>query len=144
MVLFFIRNIDAFAFFWRILLIVIILGFISLSFDYSDDNNNNGHYYLYQHKDNLAYAHFFGTTKKIDSYQIIFQPFPPVPFAGEKSTLSFSILDKDNLNVNNIHAALLIKDKNTGKVVDTIPYKFYEFSDISFPYIFQNNSDYLY
>jgi hypothetical protein len=49
---------------------------------------------------------------------------------------------KDNLNVNNVYAALIIKEKNTGKVVGQIPYKFYEFSDITFPYKFQNNLDY--
>ena len=35
------------------------------------------------------------------------------------------------------------KEKNTGRVVKQIPYKFYEFSDITFPYKFQNNSDYM-
>ena len=73
----------------------------------------------------------------------MFQAFPFVPFAGENSTLNFSILDKDNLNVNNVYAALIIKEKNTGRVVKQIPYKFYEFSDITFPYKFQNNSDYM-
>ena len=55
-------------------------------------------------------GHFFGTTKNIGNYQIVFAPYPPLPFAGDNSTLlNFSILDKENQNVNNIFASLLIK-----------------------------------
>ena len=92
---------------------------------------------------NIAYAHFFGISKNIDNYQIVFQPLPIVPEANENSTLNFSILDKDNANVYNVYAALVIREKNTGKVVGQIPYKFYEFSDITFPYKFANNTDYI-
>ena len=91
---------------------------------------------------NIPYAHFFGKQKTIDNYRIVFQPSSSTPSAGENATLNFSILVKDNLNVNNVYAALIIKEKNTGKVVGQIPYKFYEFSDITFPYKFQNNLDY--
>ena len=91
----------------------------------------------------LAYAHFFGSTKTIGNYRIVFQPFPTVSAANESSTLNFSILDKDNANVNNVYAALAIREKNTGKVVEQVPYKFYEFSDITFPYKFTNNTDYI-
>jgi hypothetical protein len=73
----------------------------------------------------------------------VFQPFPIVPEANENSTLNFSILDKDNANVNNVYAALTIREKNTLKVVTQIPYKFYEFSDIAFSYKFRNNTDYM-
>ena len=102
--------------------------------DYIFSRGNNNH---------IAFAHFFGATKTIDNYQIVFQAFPFVPYAGENSTLNFSILDKDNANVNNVYAALIISDKNTGKTVTPIPYKFYEFSDITFPYRFQNKSNYI-
>ena len=103
----------------------------------------DSHTHILSSQNNLAYAHFVGTTRTIGDYRIVFQAFPFVPFAGENSTLNFSILDKDNLNVNNVYAALIIKEKNTGRVVKQIPYKFYEFSDITFPYKFQNNSDYI-
>jgi hypothetical protein len=92
---------------------------------------------------NTAYAHFFGISKKIDNYQIVFQPLPIVPEANENSTLNFSILDKDNANVNNVYAALTITEKNTAKVVVQLPYKFYEFSDITFPYKFRNSTGYI-
>jgi hypothetical protein len=38
---------------------------------------------------------------------------------------------------------LTIKDKATGKLVEQTPSKFYEFSDISFPYKFRSNSNYM-
>ena len=92
----------------------------------------------------LAYAHFFGATKTVGNYQIVFQPFPFVPFVGDNSTtLNFSILDSNNSNVNNVYAALIIKEKNTGSIVGQIPYKFYEFSDITFRYPFQNVGNYV-
>ena len=92
-----------------------------------------------KNNEHMAYAHFFGATKKVDNYQIVFQPFPFVPFVGDNSTtLNFSILDNNNSNVNNIYAALVIKERNTGNVLGQIPYKFYEFSDISFRYPFQH------
>src|SRR5205807_10387915 len=85
----------------------------------------------------IIYGHYFGATKVIDKYQIVFQSFPFVPFVGNNSTtLNFSILDNNNSNVNNIYAALVIKEKNTGKVIGQVPYKFYEFSDITFKYPF--------
>lgn len=93
--------------------------------------------------DHLAYAHFFGSIKQIGNYQIVFQPLPFVPFANEDSTLNFSILDKNNANANNVYAALTIKDKATGKLVEQTQSKFYEFSDISFPYKFRSNSNYM-
>ena len=98
-------------------------------------NNNND--------DNIAYAHFFGATKNIGNYKIIFQTFPFVPFAGENSTLNFSILDKDNSNINNVYAAFVIKEISISRVVYHTPYKFYEFSDITVPYKFQNNTRYV-
>jgi hypothetical protein len=60
----------------------------------------------------LHTAHFSGASKNINNYQIIFQPFPFVPFAGDNSTtLNFSILDSNNSNVNNVYSALVITEK---------------------------------
>jgi hypothetical protein len=88
-------------------------------------------------------GHFFGTTKNIGDYQIVFAPYPALPFAGDNSTLlNFSILDKDNLNVNNIFASLTVKNKVNGSIVQNFPFKFYEFSDITFPYTFKEVGDY--
>jgi hypothetical protein len=92
----------------------------------------------------LVSGHFFGTTKKAGDHQIVFAPYPPLPFAGDNSTiLNFSILDKDNQNLDNIFASLIIKNKINNSVVQNIPFKFYEFSDISFPYTFKKTGDYL-
>ncbi|MGI8833679.1 MAG: hypothetical protein ACR2IS_13720 [Nitrososphaeraceae archaeon] len=92
-----------------------------------------------------AYAHFVGgDTKTIDNYKILLLLSPSKPIVGDNSTnLNFSILDKDqNTELELIFAALTIKEKNSGKIVHQVPYKFYEFGDITFPYTFQNNNDY--
>ena len=91
-----------------------------------------------------ADAHFFGATKTVNGYQIVFQPAPSVPLAGDNSTLlNFSVLDKDNQNVNNIFASLIIKEKNSGDVLKIFPFKFYEFSDLTFPFTFKKIGDYV-
>lgn len=91
----------------------------------------------------LAYGHFFGPTKNIDKYQVVFAPYPSNPAPGDNSTLlNFSILE-NNTNIYNIHAAVVIAEKQTGGIVDQIPYSLYEFSDITIPYTFQNTGDYI-
>jgi hypothetical protein len=91
----------------------------------------------------LAYGHFFGENITRDGYQVVFQPFPFAPMAGDNTTLNFSILDEENLNINNIFSALTIRDKQTNETIEQIPYEQYLYSDITFPYRFENNSDYL-
>ena len=88
-------------------------------------------------------GHFFGATKNIGDYQIIFAPYPALPFAGDNSTLlNFSILDKENQNVNNIFASLIIKNNVNGSIIQNTPFRFYEFSDITIPYTFKDIGDY--
>lgn len=95
-----------------------------------------------------AYAHVTidsgATVKTIDNkYQIAFQPYPKLVSAGQDSTLHFSILDESKSNLIGIYAALVMKEKETGKVVEQMPYRFYETSDISIPYKFHDNSNYV-
>jgi hypothetical protein len=96
----------------------------------------------------LAYAHIFTDTpntitKNIGKYQIVFLPYPNIPLTNDNSTkLNFSLME-NKTDVYNVFVSLIIKDKNSGNVVEQIPYKFYEFGDITFPYTFQNVSDYI-
>jgi hypothetical protein len=92
----------------------------------------------------LAYGHFpGGTTKSIDRYQVVFAPYPSNPAPGDNSTqLNFSVLE-NNTNIYNIHAAVVITEKQSGDVVDQVPYKLYEFSDITVPYTFEDAGDYV-
>ena len=101
-----------------------------------------------QEKNHLAYAHIFtdtqGTvvTKNIDSYQLDFRPFPNIPVVNDNSTkLNFSLME-NKTDVYNVFVSLIIKDRNSN-VIEQIPYKFYEFGDISLPYTFQNVGDYI-
>ena len=91
----------------------------------------------------LAYGHFFGENVTRDGYQVVFQPFPFAPMAGDNTTLNFSILDEENLNIHNIFSALIIKDKKSNETIAQIPYKQYKYSDITIPFRFTNNSEYL-
>ncbi len=104
---------------------------------------------IYQEKNlPLAYAHIFTDTpntitKNIDKYQVVFLPYPNIPSVNDNSTkLNFSLME-NNTDVYNVFVSLIIKDRNSGNVVEQIPYKFYEFGDIALPYIFQNVSDYI-
>ena len=96
----------------------------------------------------LAHAHIFINTnntiaKNIDKYQLVFLPYPDIPIANDNSTrLNFSLME-NKTDVYNVFVSLIIKDRRSGNVVvEQIPYKFYEFGDITFPYIFRNASDY--
>jgi len=89
-----------------------------------------------------AYAHFSGVVNNVGKYQIIFEPRPLIVTAGENATLNFSILE-DGTHINNVYASVIIKEKNSGKIVDQVPYSFYHFSDFRVPYVFQKNTDYV-
>src|SRR5215216_3476464 len=103
---------------------------------------------VYQQKNLLAYAHIFTDTpntitKNIDKYQVVFLPFPNIPLVNDNSTkLNFSLME-NKTDVYNVFVSLIIKDRNLGKCIEQIPYKFYEFGDITFPYTFQNVGDYI-
>ena len=95
-----------------------------------------------------AYAHITvggGARVKIvdNKYQIAFELHPKFASAGQNTTLHFSILDENNSNLVGVYAGLVMKEKETGRIVEQMPYRFYESSDISIPYEFHDNSDYV-
>ena len=104
---------------------------------------------IHQEENNLlAYAHIFldtpnTITKNIDNYLIVFLPYPNIPLVNDNSTrLNFS-LTENKTDVYNVFVSLIIKERSSGNVVEQIPYKFYEFGDITFPYTFQKVGDYV-
>jgi hypothetical protein len=91
----------------------------------------------------VAYGHFFGATKNIDNYQVIFAPNPSTPIAGDNSTsLNFSVLE-NNSNIYNIYTAMLVTEEESGDIIAQMPYKFQEFSDITIPYTFNDTGTYV-
>jgi hypothetical protein len=91
----------------------------------------------------VAYGHFFGATRNIDNYQVIFAPSPSTPIARDNSTsLNFSVLE-NNTNIYNIYAAMIVTEKQSENVVGQVPYKLYEFSDITIPYTFNDTGNYV-
>jgi hypothetical protein len=82
-----------------------------------------------------AGAHFFGATLEIDGYHVIFAPYPQNPVIGENSTLNFSVLESGH-NLFNVYSAVKVQDQSTGEVIFQDPYRQYEISDITVPYVF--------
>lgn len=81
--------------------------------------------------------------KDVDRYQIAFQLYPKFASAGQGTTLHFSVLDRNSSGVGGIHAAMVMKEKGSGEIVEQVPYRFYESGDISIPYKFHDNEDYV-
>ena len=108
-------------------------------FDYEYSLQNNSY--------NLAYTHIFPGTPnsefvKKDGYQIGFLPYPKNPIINNNSTLlNFNVQQNGN-DVSNTYVSLIIMDKNTKKIVYQVPYKFYVFADMSYPYMFKNDGEY--
>src|SRR5919205_3980545 len=126
---------------------IFIIIFIADIFLFSDITATNP--ISYQEKNLFAYAHIFTDTtpntiiKNIDNYQIAFLPYPNILLVDDNSTrLNFS-LTENKTDVYNVFVSLIIKEKSSGNVIEQIPYKFYEFGDITFPYTFQNVGDYV-
>ena len=91
----------------------------------------------------LTYAHFFGATKNVDNYQVTFAPSPSTPVLDDNSTsLNFSVLE-NNTNIYNLYVAMVVTEKQSGKIIGQIPYKFQEFSDITLPYSFNETGTYV-
>jgi hypothetical protein len=63
---------------------------------------------------------------------------------GDSSTkINFSVLGKDqSKDIKSVFAALAIKEKDSGKIVYKTPFRLHQFGDITFPYTFQNNTNY--
>ena len=96
---------------------------------------------------NLAYAHIFpGTPNAVfiekDGYQIGFLPYPKNPKVNDDNTLLNLNVQKDGNDVGNTFVSLIIMDKDTNKIVHQVPYKFYLFADMSYPYVFKNEGRY--
>lgn len=96
---------------------------------------------------NLAYAHIFpGTPNAVfiekDGYQIGFLPYPKNPKVNDYNTLLNLNVQKNGNDVGNTFVSLIIMDKNTEKIVHQVPYKFYLFADMSYPYVFKNEGKY--
>lgn len=97
---------------------------------------------------NNANAHFFGLpflqNKTVGEYKVVFQPFPTVPIPGSNSTMiNLSILDKDGQNIVGVFTSLNIKEKDTGEILKNFPYKFHEFSDMTYPFTFPKDGTYV-
>jgi hypothetical protein len=120
-----------------LLLFVLIISFTIFYYEYS---------FSYETL-NLTYAHIFpGTPNAVfiekDGYQIGFLPYPKNPKVNDDSTLLNLNVQKNGNDVGNTFVSLIIMDMNTQKIVHQVPYKFYLFADMSYPYVFKNEGKY--
>ena len=120
-----------------LLLFVLIISFTIFYYEYS---------FSYETL-NLAYAHIFpGTPNAVfiekDGYQIGFLPYSKNPKVNDDSTLLNLNVQKNGNDVGNTFVSLIIMDMNTQKIVHQVPYKFYLFADMSYPYVFKNEGKY--
>jgi len=96
----------------------------------------------------IGAAHIFIDTpnvimKDIGSYRVIFLPYPGTPLPDDNSTqLNFSF-QQNGTDVIGVFVSLKIQDKQTNKTVEEIPYKFHEFGDVTFPYTFKDEGNYI-
>jgi hypothetical protein len=97
--------------------------------------------------DKTVYAHIFSGTpnslfKEKDGYSIGFLPYPAIPKVGDNNTLLSFNVQKNGNDVTNTFISLIIKDKDSNRIVYQVPYKFHEFADTTYSYTFQNQSKY--
>ena len=57
--------------------------------------------------------------------------------------INLSILDKDGQNIVGVFTSLNIKEKDTGEILKNFPYKFQEFSDMTYPFTFPKDGTYV-
>ena len=77
-----------------------------------------------------------------DGYQIGFLPYPKNPKVNDDDTLLNLNVQENGNDVGNTFVSLIIMDKNTNKIVHQVPYKFYSFADMSYPYVFKHEGKY--
>lgn len=96
----------------------------------------------------LTEGHIFVDTPNVSykdkgPYRVIFLPYPGTPEVNDTSTkLNFSV-QKNNTDVVGLFVSLILQDKATGKIISQTPYKFHEFGDVTFPYVFNKSGNYM-
>lgn len=91
----------------------------------------------------FAEAHLIGSdviTKKVENYEVRFQPFPTYPQPERPTTLGFSILDQQGYNVWNVEASVKVQ-KDDATIVAS-PKTKYEISDFYTEYVFPEEGTY--
>lgn len=94
----------------------------------------------------MASAHIFPKTHNAvflekDGYQIGFLLYPKNPKINDDTLLNLNI-QKNGSDVGNTFGSLIVLNMNTNKIVHQVPYKFYLFADMSYPYVFKHEGKY--
>jgi hypothetical protein len=125
-----------------IIIVIVTISFLIFGLDIFGSNNE------INNNEGIAYAHIFtdtenAVTKNVDGkYQVAFLPYPAGLSVNDTSSkLNFSVME-NNTDVPLLFTSLVITDKNIGRIVEQTPYKFHEFGDVTYPYIFRDDGEY--
>jgi len=81
--------------------------------------------------------------KKMENYKVLFLPYPKEPIKGDNTTLlNLNIVDEDG-DLKNIYSSVIISNKKNSSIVFQTPFKFYTTGDISLPFSFPDNGDFI-
>jgi len=81
--------------------------------------------------------------EKLDKYKVLFLPYPKEPIKGDNTTLlNLNIVDEDG-DLKNIYSSVIISNKKNSSIVFQTPFKFYTTGDISLPFSFPDNGDFI-
>jgi len=81
--------------------------------------------------------------KKLDKYKVLFLPYPKEPIKDDNTTLlNLNIVDEDG-DLKNIYSSVIISNKKNSSIVFQTPFKFYTTADISLPFSFPDNGDFI-
>jgi len=103
---------------------------------------------LFLSSSELTEAHIFVDSPNVSfkdkgPYRVIFLPFPGTPRVNDSSTqLNFSV-QNNNTDVVALFVSLILQDKVSGKILLQTPYKFHEFGDVTFPFVFKKSGQYV-
>lgn len=96
----------------------------------------------------ITNGHIFVDTPNVSfkdkgPYRVIFLPYPGTPEVNDTNTKLNLSVQKNNTDVVGLFVSLILQDKATGKLISQTPYKFHEFGDVTFPYVFNKSGDYI-
>ena len=81
--------------------------------------------------------------KKMDNYEVLFLPYPKEATKDDNTWLLNLKIENEGGNLKNIYSSVIISNKKNGSIVSQTPFKFYVVSDLSVPYMFLNEGDYI-
>ena len=81
--------------------------------------------------------------KKMDNYEVLFLPYPKEATKDDNTWLLNLKIENEGGNLKNIYSSVIISNKKNSSIVFQTPFKFYTTGDISLPFSFPDNGDFI-